>query len=571
MKISALRQISTFIDTLLDSGYDGDTDITTLLADMEFTTLPDNLINILTFICTHKQNISQITETNEYRIICTMIATTDIEKLITISDELCIIDLTKLIISLNNPLPRTMNNHIINYNCNDWGQHKIKPYNTGYKISCQTKIIFNNDPSFMNILENCIQNGLYIKNIGHTAATRYLIDTMQITDIEGLDIDFWHYQKDYDYTKNLIGSNLKTIKSVKVRVRNAPNSIIHDIVSSLPSLESVEICGNYYNHIQNHELKYSIVSHKIKSFTISGWVLNGIACELFKNVEELNISHCNASPNDIIPSTVKKLYINHTNITNAMISTCTKIKYLDIFNNNGITTCAPFGRTLKHLRLDMTASVKNIGLISCTNLKILHVNNNDNITTCAPFARSLKKLYADDRCGIDNHGLKLCSKIVMLSANNNYKITTCAPFAKSLVVLLANDQCGINNNGSKLCSKLRVLNANNNPRITTCAPFANSLEKLHACDSCGICDGGLKLCSRLKYLDASCNYKITTCNLFAKTLLYLHADSRGVSWAGHSFNCGITDSGINMCTKLIKLDKFNNDGITLNLPIIYNE
>jgi len=576
MKVSTLRQISKFIDQLVNSGYDGNTSITTLLADMGFTTLPNNLINILTFVCIYEHNISQQSVTAEYRTICTMIASTDIEKLITISDELYITYLTNFIIKLNNPLPRTMNDYILNYDCDqvNYDDRVISAYNTGYKVLRESSLTRgNNNSASINILKNCIQNGLYIKNIRYSSNTRCLIDALSITDIEGISINFWHYQKNWDNNaKNLIGSNFKTIKSIDVVISDIPN--LADVVSSLPSLETVKFYGNLLSNgvIPNDIAKYSSMTRKIKSLTMTHYILNDILCKLFGNVRELHIQYCHAHSNSAIPSTVKKLNIVRSDITDAMLSTCTKIKYLNILDvaaHYSITTCAPFGKTLKYLILHPTASIDDSGLVSCTNLKILHVESNDKITTCAPFARSLKKLYADCNSGIQDDGLKLCSKIVVLSANSNYKITTCDPFAKSLVELHASSSCGMNDDGLKLCSKLRILDAYNNDKIRTCEPFADSLETLNAQGLCGIYDGGLRLCSRLKYLNASCNPKITTCNSFAKTLLYLYADCPYRMHNGHrASDCGISDSGINLCTKLIKLSKDNNDRIRLRLPII---
>jgi len=113
------------------------------------------------------------------------------------------------------------------------------------------------------------------------------------------------------------------------------------------------------------------------------------------------------------------------------------------------------------------------------------------------------------------------------------------------------------------------LDASSNPKITTCNPFANSLEVLYAKYSCGIGDDGLKICLKLKYLNAASNPKITTCSPFARTLLHLYACNN----LNHSTDveCGITDDGIKTCTKLIELNSYCNDRITLKLPIIYNE
>jgi len=582
MKISTLRRISKFIHILIESGYDGNTDITTLLSDMGIATLPDNLINILTYIyeCERsEQGVRQkdTSNTNVTSTIYTMITTTDIEKLITISDELCISRLTNIIVSLslNNPLHRTMDNHVINYdNRHDFmKQNVVRAYNVGYKVLCDREFVFEGIKcATINILENCIQNGLYIKNICYDSYTRLAIDAIPITDVEGIDIDFWYLRKQNDMNKKtLVESNFKTIKSVTLRISDdAFSPLIHDVISSLPFLETIKIDGSYFNtkfNTNNIIPKYPNVQHRIKLLEIRNYTLNNVVCELFGNIKELYVKDCDIDTKSIIPHSVKTLIIDNTDIDDSMIKTCTNIRYLRISKNSDITTCAPFAKTLKSLRLSSTA-IKDVGIASCTNLRTLYLNNNPTITTCEPFAKSLTKLDVNYTCGIDDNGLKLCSKLVVLNVNDNQKITTCAPFAKSLIQLYASSACGVGDDGLKSCLKLKILYANYNHKITTCVPFANSLETLHATCTCGINDDGLKLCSKLKYLDASFNPNITTCNPFANTLLYLVALCRLIT--SYPTVCGITDNGIKLCTKLIHLDKDGNLGITLKLPIIYD-
>jgi len=569
MKVSTLRRISKFINNLITSGYDGNTDITTLLADMEFTTLPDNLINILTYISEYEQLAPPIKITDQYPDIYTMITTTDIEKLIMISDELCIDQLTNLIIHINHPLRRIMDNYIIN--CN--GLYAIQTYNTGYKVLPDPIYTYKHDDSTMPI-RNCIKNGLYLKNIYYNKHRKNFIDTLSITDVEKINTDFWYFYP-YPDKKEMLWLNSKTIKNAKFDLSTHQcNLVIRNIVSFFPSLETIEIVvmpGGYDHGYDIPNDKPSTMSRRIKSLKILHCALNGIIHESFKNIKELDISHCKAGPKDIIPCTVKKLRIEDTNIDDAMISACTNIKYLNISGNSDITTCAPFAKTLKHLRLTRTAAIKDTMIALCTNLKILDVSYNPNITTCAlNVAGSLTKLYADgENCGICDDTLKLCSKLVILKANNNRRITTCDSFAKSLIQLYAGDLCGIGDDGIKSCLKLKTLCANNNRKIMTCVPFAKSLEILDASGRCGIRDNGLILCSKLKYLNASHNSNITTCAPFAKTLLHLVAYNDRY-FNGYN-NCGIDDDGIKLCTRLIKLEKFNDNRITLKLPIIYDE
>jgi len=576
MKVSTLRQISKFINNLIKCGYDGNTDLEILLADMGYTTLPDNLTNILTRACGCEHGILQLPQfagvgfsvrnKKMSDALCnTITTTTDIEKLITICDELCIISLTNFIIWLNKPLPRIMDNHIVNYS---YGQScEIASYNTGYKVLGNTKYACTyDDSSNIDILPNCIKNGLYIKNIRYRPRTAYLINAMHITDIEEIDIDYC----DDPSKNNLINLNLRTIKSMKLQICMNKYMVypeISYIMTILPSLESVEINGIEESCAQYHKSDslYIPILHTVKSLSISHYGLNNIIRDLFGKIRKLTISHCSVNSNDIIPDTVKWLRIVGTNINDAAIRTCTKIKYLNISDRNGITTCAPFAKTLKHLILQCATTMSDDGLALCTNLKILDVHSNNNITTCAPFADSLVVLRADRSCGVCDDGLKLCSKLTTLYAFDNPRIGTCTPFARSLTFLDAGGNCGIGNNGLKLCSKLKILRARDNPNITTCDPFANSLETLDASSHCGLGDNGLKLCTRLKYLDASSNPAITTCVPFASTLMHLFA------WNCNKYRlCGITDEGIKSCTKLIELNSTDNVNITLKLPIIYN-
>jgi len=570
MKISTLRRISKFIDKLIECGYDGDTDLTTLLANMGYTVLPDNLANILTCICELERNIQP--NMNTMITMITMIETADIEQLITISDELCITKLTNLIMIRNNPLRKTMDNYIINHNDS---QYAIRAYNTGYKVF-RNSDIQHTSVDHIDILKNCIQNGLYIKNIHLDIYTTSKIDTMPITDIEEINVYCWHYRKNWN-TQNLISSNFKTIRKVTLRTNDdTSNSAIRDIVSSLPSLETIEFGTSlsYNNNITIMpycESTHTNTQHRIKSLSITNHALNGIICELFGNIRELYISQCNVGTKNIIPRTVKKLHIFDTNVSDAMIGMCAGIKYLYVSGNSGITTCAPFAKTITRVILCNPTAIGDKGLALCSNLRLLDAKNNPKITTCAPFALTLRELHADDKCGIGNDGLKLCSRLTTLYACGNINITTCAPFAKSLTKLDASMYCGINNNGLKLCSKLKILYMKENPTITTCEPFAGTLEILDTSAwswNCGMSDNGLKLCSRLKYLDASGNAKITTCVPFAKTLQYLYA--LGNVDSDITYECGITDDGIKLCTKLTVLDSRGNNNITLKLPIIYD-
>jgi len=572
MKVFVLRRISKFIDKLIRCGYNGNTDLEILLADMGYTDLPGNFANILTSARAYEHDIMPQLVGDSYFVRTvgnTITTTTNIKNLITICDELCITSLTNFIIWLNKPLPRTIDNHIINYD--DRQCSAIYAYNMGYKVLHGAKYTCtSNQTALMHVLPNSIQNGLYIKDMSCRIITKHLVESLPITDIEKIDIDFWHGLRN-----DLIKLNYKTIKGMELRISaetsfdNGSCSAIRDIISLLPSLNFFEINGGdnliKYPRYHKSQISTNVCRHTIKSLSFVFYAPNGIMNELFGKIRELSLSYCIVNQNDIIPDTVKRLNIIDTKIDDAAIGACTKIKYLNIMGTNSITTCAPFAKTLKHLVLLHTTTMGDAGLALCTNLKILYAMNNHSITTCTPFANSLVVLHADYNCGVGDDGLKMCSRLMTLHAYNNSKIRTCAPFARSLTSLGAGGNCGIDDDGLKLCSKLTMLDARDNPKITTCDPFANSLETLYASSCCGLGDDGLKLCTKLKCLNAAYNSKITTCAPFASMLTHLFAWSTDIG-----NECGITDEGIKLCTKLIKLSSDGNDNITLKLPIIYN-
>jgi len=138
-------------------------------------------------------------------------------------------------------------------------------------------------------------------------------------------------------------------------------------------------------------------------------------------------------------------------ISDISLKFCTNIAELNITDNEYVTTCAPFAKSLQILHAKLTTSkfmthiflqnkynmIGDDGLSSCTTIRELYVDNNKFITTCAPFATSLRKLSAKQTSGIRDDGLRLCNNLMHLIINDNRKITTCAPFAKSLRILHA--------------------------------------------------------------------------------------------------------------------------------------
>jgi len=477
MKVSILRQISKFADNLVNFGYDDNTDVLTLLADMGFAILPNNFINILTFSYETERRLASTFTTN---CIGTMFETTNIKKLITICDELCIKQLTNFLIRCRHLLHRTMDNHIINYNHNYHTGHIIAAYNIGYTLLYNAEYVFTClDLASISVLKNCINNGMYIKNIYYGTYVEQQIDAIRITDIEKIDINFWYFQENRD-KKNLIELNSKTIRSINLRIDDPPFAVICDIISLLPALEAIQICGStswcsaHVIGLDLEQLNFSI-PHAIRSVKITNNLLDNITCKLFVNIRELYISNCHVSTKYIVPNAVKRLSIDNTNINDNMIRACTKIKYLSIQKNNGITTCAPFANSLVKLYVDNNYGINDGALRLCTKLVVLSAANNPKITTCDPFANSLKILDASESCGICDGGLKLCFKLKRLDASFNPKITTCKPFARTLMYLRANsstrNQCGIADDGIKLCTKLIELHKCGNNCITLKLPI----------------------------------------------------------------------------------------------------
>jgi len=222
-------------------------------------------------------------------------------------------------------------------------------------------------------------------------------------------------------------------------------------------------------------------------------------------------------------------------ITDDGLRQCINIELLDTHGNTKITTCAPFAKSLRMLNTYHTTaiafypaifewSIPNSGLNLCTSITKLNISNNDKISTCAPFAKSLRILNASNISIMNDDGLRLCTSIVELNMWNNNNITTCAPFAKSLRILNI-ASCSISDNGLRECDAIENLNAQRCKYITTCNPFAKTLRVLDARgNDCGISDGGLRLCTSIEKLYARHNPRITTCAPFANTLRTLTTD-----------------------------------------------
>jgi len=295
------------------------------------------------------------------------------------------------------------------------------------------------------------------------------------------------------------------------------------------------------------------------------------SCTIIKRLH----AQCNAKITTCVPfaQTLKilditKYYIHDTTygITDTGLSSCTKICDLNARDNKYITTCTPFAKSLKKLDASnyyttdasIWCGISDVGLSSCSIICELNANDNPGITTCAPFAKSLKILHASELCGISDAGLSDCIAIEKLYATNNSKITTCNPFAKTLTTLDAFGNSGIADDGISKCTLITNLNASCNSKITTCNPFAKTLRKLKANNpygyeyvNGGIGDDGLKMCNYIRELSANHNSKITTCDPFANTIHVLHA----------SHSCGISNDGLRLCNSLTRIIIIGNEKI----------
>ena len=316
------------------------------------------------------------------------------------------------------------------------------------------------------------------------------------------------------------------------------------ITTCAPFAKSLKVlCAEHKSEITDKSLE---LCTSIAELYVSG--NRGITtCEPFANtLEVLNVSK-------------SRMYYFATRITESLecgigdigIASCHSIKKLIAHNNERITTCAPFAKTLIILDAPSECGIGDDGLALCISLEGLRASHNHKITTCAPFANCLKYLeVAGESCGIDDKGIALCHSIVHLDAKFNTKITTCAPFAHSLKYLYASSS-GINDDGIASCHSIIKLNTQWNSAITTCAPFAKSLRYLDASNLSGINDRSIATCHFIKWLSASDNPLITTCAPFAKSLRHLYARR----------NCGIDTKGILPCESLVTFYADSNDKI----------
>jgi len=144
-------------------------------------------------------------------------------------------------------------------------------------------------------------------------------------------------------------------------------------------------------------------------------------CEPFADsLEILDISNYCISAPYIYPGGI----YNHCGITDDGLKKCKNIKILCTDYNDRVTTCEPFAASLVHLEAMsgdgyMTgiwgSNICDDGLALCTSIKKLYIDNTMGITTCAPFAKSLEILYACTTCSIPRDDIELCTNLKYMS------------------------------------------------------------------------------------------------------------------------------------------------------------
>ena len=314
-------------------------------------------------------------------------------------------------------------------------------------------------------------------------------------------------------------------------------------ITRVPNLLSLEIL-----HIENDKV-FCIKSNT--TFDIKCLKL----CKHLHNFFADNINNISLSAHQIPMVNLRTLSACHRNcvINDDALQLCTSIEVLYAMDNENITTCAPFAKTLRTLYATSNCGICDDGLRMCTAITKLDATCNNKITTCAPFAKTLRILILRRWSGVQNKGLELCTAIEELNVSQNEHITSCTPFAASLKILYAESYtCGMTDRALRECTSLQELYADDNPNISTCAPFAKFIRKLSAQGWCGIDNSGLRKCNSIVELNASGNKKITSCIPFADSLIRLSA--RGL--------CGICDKDLYPCKWIEYVSFDGNDKIT---------
>lgn len=389
--------VSRFIKKLLANGYQPVHTLSELLLHIN---IPESATDIAALLL---QSLSR-SQSQSHTIQLDTITTT-IERCIYICDELCAGSIIKRIIDKNILLDKTIPAHIINYNSSD--HHLIENvYSYGYKVIIDNTI---NAPELhdLQLAHNAYKNGL---DVSHVIMHR------------ALSANIYDYSKFSDMLEDI--ENIKFV--YKVGYKDGSKSL-HD-----------RVCDD----------------------------------------------------------------------TIGIISRCKNIKCLQIPDSSIIMT-----RDGVKMMVDRLGQCDNMRNLVCVNMRgiddnflrrcklIVHlcVNNNDEVTTCAPFAKTLRILEARNGCGIGDTALSLCNKLRKLYASSNCKITTCIPFAKTLRVLYAGNTCGITDNGLQLCTNLCELYIHGNNNISYApSPFEKSLKILY-CENYRVVCRAIGRCEKLKY------------------------------------------------------------------------
>jgi len=408
-----------------------------------------------------------------------------------------------------------------------------------------------------------------------------------------------------------INTGLRVTKLINARTLDK----IH--ISACANLTSLRI----FKNIRMDDLSSCYKCRSLTSLDISDCSnISSINMRNMRSLRELNCNNCNNNKsednygisnfklkNNFFPKGLRILYICpkllpdkrgvHVRgpellMNNKCLRKCRSIEKLVCDNNEHITSCSSFAKSLRILSIRDRCSITDAGLKKCMHIRELDCSGNHNIQSCDPFALSLRVLIMYGLYGMSDDGLVKCARLEKLNCTYNPRITTCEPFASSLCVLICKSS-GICDDGLKKCTHIEKLDCSNVRDITTCEPFALSLRILVSRFS-GICDDGLKKCIHLEKLDCckhskNCSYesrdtydtndlisdiglkqckniselhccynkKITTCAPFHKSLRILNANYSN-----------ITDGGIALCTNIHTISFYGNSQITTCIPFI---
>jgi len=453
MHISNLRTDSKFIDKLIDTGYDPSTEIYDLLRDMGLPPISANDIVIRYDSDYHPY----------YRV-----TSSSIENTLSIYDELsmsCSVSATLLQLGrLNNMMDRYIINHTIMKNPDIlhiylYG-YRIITYDTKYELVCIDKD---------NILRtaNGIQNGAYIetleikkryRNIDDSAIS--ILNNVNFPDVRELVL------RDTTMFDKLI-QNFSGVTNIDIsdETYGYKPSVSH-IIASVPFLKKLSAYGLQDIPTTNRKHITTTRYDALESVSLTMCDIDDATFDMCKKLQSLTITNTRCVNLTRIPSTITNLYISDSSITDSMLLQCKKVRMLNIYQNDKITTCNPFAKSLREVVLSSFTGITDVGLALCKNIKILFVSGNSNISTCEPFAKSLRKLDAEYASAINDDGIKLCTNLRELYASHNKNITTCKPFAKSLKILAAHGSCGICDAGLRSCVNLKFVTSTNNMKIT---------------------------------------------------------------------------------------------------------